>query len=126
MSRLAIVIGVGVLALSACSTAQPRVADATPSITCAKGSDCDMKWSRAISWVASNSSYKVQTQTDSIIQTTGPSANDPSPGFTVIKLAKGPSIYEITLKGGCENVIGCVPTIADERAKFAAFVLSNQ
>jgi hypothetical protein len=52
---------------------------ANQPITCQAGADCDAKWSRATAWIAQNSAYKVQTASDSIIQTMGPLPNDPSP-----------------------------------------------
>jgi hypothetical protein len=110
------------LTLAACASAQQQVAAPVQPITCNKGPDCDAKWSRAVSWVTTNSSYKVQTQTDSIIQTMGPLPDDPSPAYSVTKVATTPTTYELTFNGGCDNIIGCIPTMAESRARFAAFV----
>ncbi len=122
-----ILIGLSALTLAGCSASPPAPNAAAPvqPITCTKGPDCDVKWSRAVSWVATNSSYKIQTQTDNIIQTTGPLPNDPDPAYTVTKVARAPNMYEITFGGGCESLIGCMPTIAEARAQFASFVLNG-
>ena len=122
--RLAIV-SAGALLASCASSHQASVQQSPPSpITCSAGPDCDAKWSRAVSWIATNSSYKVQMQTDSLIQTMGPLDLDPVPAFTITKVAI-PGGYEITFAGGCDNLIGCIPTVEESRAKFSAFVLAG-
>ena len=63
-------------------------------------------------------------QTDSLIQTMGPLDSDPVPAFTITKVAI-PGGYEITFAGGCDNLIGCIPTVEELRAKFSAFVLAG-
>jgi hypothetical protein len=105
------------------SVSQQAAAPPIPAVTCKAGPDCDAKWSRAVSWVTTNSAYKLGTQTDSVIQTKGPSDSDPSPAYTVTKVAKSPGIYEFTFTGGCDNIFGCVPEIPVARAKFTGFVL---
>ena len=35
-----------------------------------------------------------------------------------------PGIYEISFVGGCPSVLSCVPSIAESRAAFVAFVLT--
>jgi hypothetical protein len=108
------------LLLCGCLTAAETPA---PPITCRSGPDCDAKWSRAVTWVATNSTYKIQLQTAELVQTMGPLHNDPSPAFTVTRtIGASPGISEISLRGGCGNLIGCVPTVAESRAKFNAFV----
>jgi hypothetical protein len=84
-----------------------------------------MKWSRAVSWVATNTGYKMQTQTDSIVQTMGPLPDSPTPAFNVTKVATSPTNYQITFSGGCDNWIGCVPTVEESRVKFTSFVLGQ-
>ena len=106
--------------VAGCSTATPAPQVAVAPITCS--TDCAAKWSRAVAWVAQNSQYKIQTQTDSLIQTMGPLDSDPAPAFTITKAAMPGGAYEITFAGGCDNFIGCIPTIADARADFAKYV----
>jgi hypothetical protein len=124
-TKLSLFFAAIAVALGACATAQPKVATPLRPITCTKGADCDGKWSRAVSWVATNSAYKVQTQTDSIIQTMGPLPDDPRPAYSVTKLATGPTTYEITFNGGCDNWLGCIPGVTEARAEFAGFVLNG-
>src|SRR5436305_3183574 len=87
------------IALSGCITAeqQASVTEAAKPITCRAGADCDAKWSKASSWIAEHSKYKVETNSDTLIQTSGPSTleTDPSPRYKVAKLMKGPGEYTI-------------------------------
>ena len=93
------------------------------SITCQAGADCDAKWSRAIEWITKNSEWRIQRQTDALIQTSSSINDSPSPAFKVTKVAAGaPGAYEIDFSGKCSNMWGCMPTVAAARAKFAAFV----
>ena len=112
------------LLLAGCASASSVATAPARPVSCKAGPDCDAKWSRALSWVTSNSSYKFQTQSDSVVQTMGPLPDDPSPAYTVTKLATGPGIFEITFGGGCDNIFGCIPTVAESRARFADFVMA--
>jgi hypothetical protein len=44
--------------------------------------------------------------------------------FTVTKFASGNGVFEISLTGGCANLIICTPPFAEARAKFADFVMA--
>jgi hypothetical protein len=117
-----VVCAFGVVAGCA-STPQQASAPPPPLITCQTGADCDAKWSRAIGWLANNSAWKIQSQSDLLIQTFNSINDSPSPGFTVTKVATGqPGTYEINFAGGCANLLGCIPSVAESRASFAAFV----
>jgi hypothetical protein len=118
-------LGVGLL-LAGCSYSLQMGEPPPEPITCKAGPDCDAKWSRAISWITTNSYWKIQSQTDQLIQTSNSVGSTPHPSFTVTKLAKENGIYEITFAGACDNSIGCDPTVAESRASFARFVLAAQ
>jgi hypothetical protein len=111
-------------AVGGCATASQQATAPPPApITCQAGADCDAKWSRAIGWIASNSHWKIQSQSNLLVQTYNSVDESPSPGFTVTKVATGqPGIYQIGFDGGCANLLGCIPTIAESRASFTAFV----
>jgi hypothetical protein len=100
--------------LTACGSTAHVEVPARP-ITCRAGPDCDVKWSRAVAWVANNSRWKIQTQTDLLVQTFNSADSSPSPSFTVSKTASGDGLYEISLNGGCANLFGCIPTIPESR-----------
>jgi hypothetical protein len=90
------------------------------------GSDCDAKWSRAASWLAANSTLKIATRTDSIIQTTAPVQAEATPAYTVTKVARGEGRYEITFNAACGTGSRCIPPINEARARFTEAVLGDQ
>ena len=101
------------------------LAAATRSVTCKSGNDCQQKWSRATQWVKQNSAYKFQTVSDNLMQTMGPLPDDPSPAYTVTKVSTGNNIYAIELDGGCDNMLGCIPSMLESKASFANFVMGR-
>jgi hypothetical protein len=109
--------------MGACSSFAPQASAPLAPINCRAGADCDAKWSRAVGWVATNSRWKIESQSDTIVQTSDSVDGSLSPSFTVTKVATSDqSVYEIVFDGGCENILRCEPTVAESRAKFAAFV----
>ena len=90
-TMIAVFMGNG---LTGCVTMTPEQQaqlqrDAAIQITCTKGDDCEEKWSRAVAWISQNSSYKIQTQTDSLIQTFNPTGSSPSSGSINSPWGKG-------------------------------------
>jgi hypothetical protein len=107
----------------ACSTFAPQASAPPAPINCRAGADCDAKWSRAVGWIVTNSRWKIQSQSDTMVQTSNAVDGSLSPSFTVTKVATAdPSVYQIVFDGGCDNIFRCEPTLAESRAKFAAFV----
>jgi hypothetical protein len=108
--RISIVLA-SALALSGCITAEQQASVAEPPkpITCRAGADCQTKWSRAKAWVAEHSKYKMETSTDSLIQTSGPTTfeTEASPAYKVTKIATGPNEYAIEFAGGCDSIFTC-------------------
>jgi hypothetical protein len=119
------IIGLGML-LGACASSQDQIPMPAP-IICTAGADCDGKWSRAAAWIDTNSALKIRVRTPTTIQTSDPPArSDRTPAFTVTRVARGDGRYEIAFNGGCANASRCVPTIAESRARFTAFVLGEE
>ncbi len=118
------------LALCGCITAEQQASVVEPPkpITCRAGADCNAKWSRADAWIKEHSKYKVETSSESLIQTSGPSAfeTDPSPTYKVTKFAMGTREYAIELTGGCDSIFGCTPTILAAQADFTQFMLAAE
>lgn len=100
---------------------------ANRQIICTKGSDCDEKWGRAIVWVSNNSGWKIQTQTDNLISTFGPSdrVNTTANAFQVNKVPLGNDRYQIVINGRCGNIFGCVPDTLSQIANFNQYVLGQ-
>lgn len=99
--------------------------NAAIKVTCREGSDCSEKWSRAINWVVQVSQWKIQTQTDNLIQTFGSVNQSMFSAFTVNKTAISPGIYEIKIEAGCSNMIGCDQEPAIWKALFNLYVTGN-
>jgi hypothetical protein len=115
-------IGLAVIPLAGCVSTAAQPEEPIPAITCKQGADCDLKWSRAITWVSENAAYKIQTQTDSLIQTFGPLDYQTGLAITVNRLMLKPGVYEIDARMGCANSIGCFPEPHAALRKFAAFL----
>ncbi len=109
------------IALSACAGVEPNEATSFP-IGCKPGHDCDTKWSRAAAWVAQNAFYKIETQTDMLIQTSGPEGKSPGTAMKVEKLATPGGAAELVLEIRCANILGCVPDLMPLTQSFAAYV----
>ena len=121
MKKEYIVALLAALSVSACaSTAQNR--QPIPPVTCTAGKDCDAKWSRAVAWVSQNTAYKIQVQTDSLIQTYGPFDSKTGTAATVNKIAGANGQYEIVAHMSCDNLIGCIPDLGEQMRSFASFV----
>lgn len=113
------------LGLAGCLTTQQAEQPPIPSIKCTQGQDCDAKWSRAVTWVSQNSAYKIQTQTDSLIQTYSGSFDQQDMGLsmTVTKTALNqPGEYEIIAHIGCAHLLTCAEDPQVALTQFAAFV----
>jgi hypothetical protein len=118
------------LMLCGCITAEQQASVAEPPkpITCRAGADCDAKWSRAAAWVKEHSKYKVETSSDSLIQTSGPGTfeTDPSPAYKVTKVAMGPEEYAIEFGGGCDSIFSCTPSVSSAQADFTQSIQAVQ
>ena len=118
-------IGFGML-VGACASSQEQPPPPQP-IICTIGADCDAKWSRAASWIGTNSALKIRLRTPTTIQTSDPPASsDSTPAFTVTKVARGDGRYEIAFNGGCAKASRCAPIIAESRARFTLYVLGQE
>ena len=118
------------IALCSCITAEQQASVAEPPkpITCRAGPDCDTKWSRANSWVTEHSKYKIETSSDSLIQTSGPSTfdTDPSPSYKITKITMGPGEYTIAFTGGCDSIFSCTPALSAAQADFTQSIMAAE
>jgi len=89
-------------------------------IPCTAGADCNAKWSRAMQWLQQNSSWKVQTSTDSQLLTEGP-LDTAKPAFEVTKAARDDGRIEITMRAWC-GASGCETLIPDLEKSFRTYV----
>ena len=45
---------------------------ANAPVTCATKEECDASWQKAVEWVANRCAFKIQTQTENLVETEGP------------------------------------------------------
>jgi hypothetical protein len=114
----------GSLALAGCassgvSTVSPEALQAP---VCASTAECNDAWRRAQVYVASHSGYKIQTATDSIIQTFGPADSSPDIAFQVTRQPMGGGREQIVASAICDNIFGCIPKTGEAIAGFNAYV----
>lgn len=117
------------LVLSGCVTMTPQQraamqASAARPITCFGPEDCQIRWGRALQWVKLHSAYRFDQASDSLISTKGPLPSSPDSAFTITKLARGGGRYDIDFSAGCDNFIGCIPSVIEEKASFADYVMA--
>jgi hypothetical protein len=108
----------GALAMGGCASKQP--ADAT--LSCQNQKDCAAKWSRALVWVARRSAWRIQTQSDSVIQTFGPVDVDARTGYTVTKTTNLDGSGVIEFSAACGNAFRCTPPPSVAQTDFFAYV----
>lgn len=90
MKKLVLVAGVMIatVMLGGCAAkVDPALkAEAMKPLTCNDEKQCDFYWKRAQFWLANNSSWKIQTATDTLISTYNPSPNSPFLAYQVSKM----------------------------------------
>ncbi|AET90545.1 hypothetical protein BYI23_A027070 [Burkholderia sp. YI23] len=95
---------------------------ATAPLTCMSKAECDAWWARAQVWVTNHSEYKLQTITDSIIQTAGPSSGKRALAYQITKTPTNEGTATIGFAAHCEHPLGCEPNPWQAGADFKQFV----
>jgi hypothetical protein len=97
----------------------------TRSIVC-EGSACGEYWAKAQVWISKHSGYKVQTQTESVIETFGPIYDiDPMTcGFSITKEPVGGGKFKIEFAPRCfsKSVSSRIPEPEDIENAFFIFM----
>jgi hypothetical protein len=95
-------------------------ARAKEPVACATQDECDVAWQKAIEWVSDRCAFKIQTQTESLVETGGPlpgPSNDVACRLDRIPTGdSGSAQLEITAR--CGNYFGCIPEPLYLRAAF--------
>lgn len=123
---------VAALFLSGCASAPTPEQDAAMrrdsarEVTCAGQDECAVKWGRAVAWILDNSAYRIQMQNEDMIQTAGPMPDRVELALVVNKVPLGNGRYRFELRGGCDNMFGCSPTLDYAKAYFVRQVEDNQ
>ena len=114
-----------VVALTACASTgsdDPRqVAQAMEPLGCVDRTQCELYWQRAKVWISSNSYYRVQLSSDSVIETYGPFAGRMELAYRILRIPDGAGGARITVTAECGNVFRCNPTVTDAIVAFKRF-----
>ena len=121
-----ILICVGAALLSGCM--QPQIVDpprnSADPVLCNNKMQCEVYWQRAQAWVANNSPYRLQTITDTVIETTSPLAGRTGLSFRVTKVPDDKDGARIYVLAACGSAFGCTPASGDAVTAFKRFVLN--
>lgn len=125
-SSSAVLLWVALLMLSGCSQVRFSEPAANPEaaepVLCATASQCEIYWQRAQAWVANNSPYRLQTVTDAVIETDGPTPTQTRLAFRITKVPDNTGGARIYAVAACSNVYACSPTPTEAIAAFKRFV----
>lgn len=115
---------VAALMLSGCAAkVDPALkAEAMKPLICKDEKQCDFYWKRSQFWIANNSSWKIQTATDTLISTYNPAPNSPLLAYQVSRLPNEDGSARILIKPYCDNIFGCQPEIYSSVVNFKNFV----
>ena len=120
-------IGVAAVVLSGCAqtpiAVEPPAVSAEP-VLCVDRSQCDVYWQRAQAWVANNSYYRLQTVTDTIIETERPTVGRTGLAYRVTRVPDTKDGARIFVLASCSNAFGCSPEPSVAVAAFKRFVIN--
>ena len=93
-------------------------------VLCVSKSQCDVFWRRAQAWVANNSEYRLQTVTDTVIETHGPTIGRTGLAYRVTRVPDAKDGAGIYVLASCSNAFGCSPEPSAAVASFKQFVIN--
>lgn len=101
---------------------EPMGTASADPVLCVGKPQCDIYWQRAQAWVANNSEYRVQTVTDTVIETQGPQPARTGWAFRVTRVPDDKDGARIYILATCANAFGCSPASSDTVTAFKRFV----
>lgn len=114
------------LAAAGCSTqgqVDPGVMQiATTPLTCSTKAECDVWWQRAQTWVAGHSKYRIESSTDTLIQTAGPDGGKRALAYQITRTANPDGTATIGFAAHCDGALGCKPNPWEAGADFKEYV----
>jgi hypothetical protein len=99
--------------------ANPAVAE---PVLCVDKAQCVVYWQRAQAWVANNSEYRLQTITDTVLETQGPLVGRTGLAFRVTRVPDDKDGARIFILASCGNAVGCARAPSDAVVAFKRFV----
>ncbi|MDM0032380.1 hypothetical protein QTI33_09610 [Variovorax sp. J22P271] len=70
---------------------------------------CDLYWRRAQAWIGINSRFKLQTVSDTVLETFTPPEASPYYAFRIVREPKEADTDRIWVAVSCRNMFGCGP-----------------
>ncbi|PMS37618.1 hypothetical protein B0G57_11035 [Trinickia symbiotica] len=95
---------------------------ATAPLVCRNADECAVWWHRAHDWVTRHSAYKVETATDSLIESAGPEGGSGKLAYQITKTANADGSATIGFAAHCDSMLGCRPDPWQAGAAFKQFV----
>lgn len=112
--------------LAGCAT-QAKVdpqarAQAEEPLICTTEEECTFYWQRAQFWLSNNAHFKIQTVTDTIIETYRGGDGDTSLAFKVTRERHRDGSSQLFVTAYCNNMFGCHPHPLEGIAKIKAYI----
>ncbi|CAE6688673.1 hypothetical protein R69927_00241 [Paraburkholderia domus] len=120
---LAVLCLVGAAGCSTQGQVDPDVMQiATTPLTCSTKTECDVWWQRAQTWVTSHSKYKIESATDTLIQTAGPEGGKRALAYQITRTPNPDGTATIGFAAHCDGAMGCKPNPWEAGADFKEYV----
>jgi len=117
------------LFLAGCAT-QPMdpaiLAASKEPLTCANKEECDSYWQRAQAYVSKNSTYRIQSVSDTVLTTDGPIYGSAENAYHLIKVPNADGSATIEVQIACDNPFGCQPDRTMEIVNLKRFVRESK
>ena len=117
------------LFLAGCAT-QPMdpaiLAASKEPLTCANNEECDSYWQRAQAYVSKNSTYPIQSVTDTVLTTEGPIYGSAGNAYHLTKVPNADGSATIEVQIACDNPFGCQPDRTMEIVNLKRFVRESK
>ena len=95
-------------------------------LLCNEGTDCEMKWAKAVAWLSLNAPTRLQSQTDLVASTYNcVGAICMKTSFTINQIPQGNGVRKILFRGGCRNRV-CIPDPLNAQEDFINYVLGPE
>ncbi|MFM0741552.1 hypothetical protein PQQ51_30320 [Paraburkholderia xenovorans] len=126
MLKKNLIIALSVAAVAGCSSqgqVNPDVMQiATTPLTCSSKAECDVWWQRAQTWVTTHSKYKIESTTDTLIQTAGPDGGKRALAYQITRTPNPDGTATIGFAAHCDGSMGCKPNPWEAGADFKEYV----
>lgn len=116
-------IAMSAIIVAGCATDSPerqaKLAELQRTIpTCSSTEECNEKWEAAQLWVVKNSGWKIQIQSNVLIETYNSINHSPNIAVRVTKEPIGGGKYNLLVRVWCDNAFYCNPNTIDAALDF--------